>query len=144
MGAEFHSEAAAAESGAADQEDLQGSLRYEHRPPATASSAVIRQNAPAAPRAVQPRNSAPRPEPRRDHADQKRPAHPHQQPPRPQPHQARHLEKKTSNPIWETVNKLTEEKLKQQVDQAVKPKNEPAKPQAAQEGRLKPGDKVQF
>jgi len=143
MGAEFHTQAAEAESGAADQEDLQESLRYEQR--ATTGPAVtIRQPVPSAPKVDRKAQVQNKPE--------KKP------------------EKKQENPIWQTVNKLTSEKITERIDQTTStlselgkslektldkenkqvPKNPEAKKQPyqstepAKEGSLKPGDKIQF
>jgi len=105
MGAEFHAEAAKVESDAVDQEDLQESLRYRERV-ATGSSQQISQAAPAAPKIDRTISPPVRPVERR-----------HQQ--RENSPQRRQTDRKPStNPVWETVNKLTTEKLNQRIDQA--------------------------
>lgn len=109
MGSEFHSQAAEAESGAADQEDLQESLRYRERT-TTGTSQQVSQAAPAAPRterSAQPKPAPAPSQPRRDRPD--RPSLPKQQPKPVKP---------ATNPVWDTVNKITSEKLTERVNQA--------------------------
>ncbi|MBX4191670.1 MAG: type IV secretion system DNA-binding domain-containing protein [Candidatus Doudnabacteria bacterium] len=134
MGSEFHSQAAEAESGAVDQEDLQENLRYQER--RTAGNAQqISQSAPAAPRvdrggeiatepkwemkqpqAVKPEQPKPQPavQPRQHERTERRPERrTHQSDNQP----SRRPEKKPSeNPVWGTVNKLTTEKLNERVE----------------------------
>ena len=156
MGSEFHSQAAAVESSAVEQEDLQEEMRYQHA--AASSPQEIRQTAPLAPRREEERREEPpaRFERRRD---DRRP----NRGPKPQ----REQPKRSDNPVWETVNKLNDEKLmetaKRVVTEAAKPPQpppptpEPPKPlpqieplgseeapAPTQQGVLKPGDKIQF
>ncbi|OGE93415.1 MAG: hypothetical protein A3K08_00485 [Candidatus Doudnabacteria bacterium RIFCSPLOWO2_01_41_7] len=162
MGAEFHAEAAAVESGAMEQEDMQENFRYQERK-ITGTPQQIRESAPAAPRTdrIAPPVAERRPEERRR---------------RPETNfQRRASDKpKKENPVWETVNKLTKEKLQDRLDdlgksiehsiQPAKPQEAPRKPvvvapsppkqpappapapqtQPEQHGTLKPGDKIQF
>ncbi len=130
MGSEFHTQAAEAESIAANQEDLQESLRYEHRV-TTGTTQQIRQSAPLAPRVdrTAPAQPAPRPEaPRRQEQPAPRPRQ-EQAPsrkPQPQPEQRR-PEKRQENPVWQTVNKLNTDKLTERVGQATTALNELSK-----------------
>jgi len=167
MGSEFHAAAAEAESGAVDQEDLQESLRYQERV-VSGTSQQISQAAPPAPR-VDKITPTPQPKP--------------QPPPRQQERRNRQTEnnpgrrntdrKSSENPVWQTVNKLTTEKLNERIDKtasalqdlsksleeslgrakAPEPKIESQKtsaptptnnPDPIKEGRLNPGDTVQF
>ncbi len=131
MGSEFHTQAAEAESGAVDQEEIKDELRYKE--PKVAPEIK------RAPASVQ--------QPRREER-------------RVQPQER----KLANNPVWETVNKLTADKITERVDKAtsaltdlsksleqsinkVEPKNIPApksQAESIQEGTLKPGDKIQF
>lgn len=135
MGSEFHAQAAEAESGAVDQEELQESLRYQQAPLAAA---------PVAPKPVQ------------KHEERKHEQRHSRQPDHQNIHRA--PDKRAENPVWETVNKMTSEKttqrlgdLSKSLEQSLnkttaKPveKKEEPKPQPTQQGTLKPGDKLQF
>lgn len=170
MGSEFHAQAAEAESSAANQEDLQESLRYEQRV-TTGTVQQIRQSAPLAPRVdrvATPKEApkqAPQPSKPRPENISKKPKQ--DLPPKKQ-------EKKQENPVWQTVNKLTAEKLTERIGQASSALNELSKsleqslgkepikpaspkpstsapiktgesnPASVKEGNLKPGDKIQF
>ncbi len=166
MGAEFHTQAAEAESGAVNQEDIQDELRYSERA-ATPVAPRSERPTPAAAPQPQPRREAPREERRDDRRD--RPA---MQPNRPPQQQPRPQEKKPApNPVWETVNKLNAEKTQQRVEEVLKPQEpkptppapapapmpppappastapEPMIPEAmkpVEQGTVKPGDTVQF
>jgi hypothetical protein len=145
MGAEFHTEAAKIESESADAEDMQEHMRFEHKV-TSGPAAEIRRTAPLAPRtSPRPiierrveRKPEPRPfEPRADKSapvktydpkehrenqdnrvDLERrhkpiPSHPaRRSTDKPQPKQSARKE----NPIWETVNKLSTEKLHEKVE----------------------------
>ncbi len=182
MGAEFHSEAAEVESSAVDQEDLQESLRYRERV-TTGSVAAIRQSAPLAPHAdrntvAKPPQAPSRPLPPQSPTSQISRTSPttlppspqpkrQPEPPRPRPAEPRKPERKPApNPVWDTVNKLTEQKITETAKQAVETLAKPAAPQPplppptsqttptspttqppsnpSQQGVLKPGDKIQF
>lgn len=147
MGAEFHSEAAEVESAAVDQEDLQESMRYRDRV-TTGSTESIRQNAPLAPRVD--RNTLPPKivsgertassvqEPRRAEPQKRRWD---DRPERKQvsiqgaggrDQEPRKPEKKpASNPVWDTVNKLTEQKIMETAKQTVETLQQP-KPASVQ------------
>ncbi len=127
MGAEFHTEAAAIESGAVDQEDMQENLRYQERK-TTGTAQQISQSAPAAPKI----NKTDEPKP------QAAPVQPRPQPQQqsqPRQFERRGREERRSrqdrnqgrrqtdkapqqNPVWETVNKLQAEKLTERIDKA--------------------------
>jgi hypothetical protein len=149
MGAEFHSEAAEVESAAVDQEDLQESMRYRDRV-TTGSTEAIRQSAPLAPR-VDRNTLPPKPQviaapvtdnnrrqepPRRrfdDRPERRQEApRPRQEESRPRQEEPRKPEKKPApNPVWDTVNKLTEEKITEKAKQVVETLQQP-KPASAQ------------
>ena len=171
MGAEFHAQAAQAESGAVDQEDIQEDLRYRDKP-------VV----------VQPPKQSQGP---RVEVEMKPPQRvslpPSQTPQRPPERRVRPQEpnpgrresdykKPAQNPVWETVNKLTAEKMTERVQKATsaltdlsksleeslnRPQPQPQVPPSAtkptpplpppappvaqeQAGTLNPGDKIQF
>src|SRR5258708_5542701 len=88
MGSEFHAQAAEAESGAVDQEDLQESLRYQERS-ATRTRQQINHTTPAAPRLDRTVPAEPKPQPPREETKH------HSQPPRhsqnPSPQNQSHL-----------------------------------------------------
>jgi hypothetical protein len=141
MGAEFHAEAAKIESESADAEDMQEHLRFEHKV-TTGPASEIQRTAPLAPRTTP---SRPAPERRQEQrkftprADQSNPVktydpkehrenkdsrvdlerrhkplpnHPARRATdKPQPKQ----QSRKENPIWETVNKLSTEKLAEKV-----------------------------
>ncbi len=162
MGSEFHAEAARVESSAMDQEDLQENMRYQNRD-TTGTAQQISQSAPAAPKVDRTQPPPPaRPPERRASQTANAP-------------QRRNTDKKPAqNPVWNTVNKLTAEKLNQRVDQAASaltdlsksleqtittapppppapptptpppPTPVPPVPKPEQQGSLKPGDKIQF
>jgi hypothetical protein len=119
MGSEFHTAVAEAQSSAVDQEDMQENLRYRDRA-TTGSPQIISQTAPAAPRIderPQPPRPAPHPQPRQQseprerRRDEQRNRHSDSHPAR------RQSDKKPAeNPVWNTVNKLTTEKLNERVD----------------------------
>jgi hypothetical protein len=174
MGSEFHSQAAEAESGAVDQEELQESLRYENKP---ASQPIVQAPRPApvqAPR-FEPRPAAPpqQQQPRRQESPRQENLRPEQRFERRarqvDPNPARRVtdRKPPQNPIWETVNKLNAEKITERVKKVteslpeVKPVPTPTPPpqppqpepipapepqvsDKLQEGTLNPGDKIQF
>ncbi|MDP3741163.1 MAG: type IV secretory system conjugative DNA transfer family protein, partial [bacterium] len=160
MGAEFHAQAAQAESGAVDQEDLQENLRYQERV-VTGTVAQIRQSAPAAPHVDRTAAPAPRPMPMNDRRNEER------REKQTSNHPARRVsdKKPAHNPVWETVNKLASEKLVERVDKATSalqdlgksleqslakpvqqpPASKPVAPEAkVQQQNLKPGDTIQF
>ncbi len=172
MGAEFHAQAAQAESGAVEQDDIQEDLRYREKPvvvlppkqspgPRVEVEMKPPQRPVAAPQAAQRpperRIRQQEPNPGRRQIDQKKPA---------------------DNPVWETVNKLTAEKMTERVEKATsaladlsksleeslnrpQPQPQPQAEQTApkppvpvpppppapappQSGTLNPGDKIQF
>lgn len=168
MGAEFHAQAAEAESGAVDQEDIQEELRYRAPAPSVAPQ-QSNQSAPAAPRTERPVQSpAPQQQPRREFRDDRRPAPPRpQERPQERPQQPRPQERKPApNPVWDTVAKLNAEKTQQRVEEVLKPQEkkptpppaptppppapkgpEPMIPEAMKpvdQGTVKPGDTIQF
>jgi len=98
MGAEFHSEAAEVESAVMDQEDTQESLRYRAPAPAPRLAPAPSEN-----RTVEQRNTP------RSQSPVRRPE---LSKPQPRPAESRKPERKpASNPVWDTVNKLTEQKI---------------------------------
>ncbi|MBX4186713.1 MAG: type IV secretion system DNA-binding domain-containing protein [Candidatus Doudnabacteria bacterium] len=124
MGSEFHAQAAEAESGAVDQEDLQENLRYQERT-TTGTPQAISQSAPAAPRV----DRTARPEPKPPTPTQATPKPVQSEQPRPnfpprerrseqkREHPARRQsDRRQENPVWSTVNKLTAEKLNEQAN----------------------------
>ena len=149
MGAEFHAEAAQVESAAVEQEDLQESMRYRERV-TTGSSEAIRQSAPLAPKVDRTAKVVPPP--------QRKP-----EPPKPRVEEPRKPEKRPApNPVWDTVNKLTEQKITETAKQTAEtitkpvapvklpapaPKIEPPTTQPqnpSQQGVLNPGDTLRF
>ncbi len=137
MGAEFHAEAAQIESSVVDQEDMQENLRYEQRN-TTGSAQQISQTAPAAPRvdrtASTPKQESPKPQVKSEERPERR---------RPSDHhpQRRASDKKPQqNPVWETVNKLTSEKLNDRIDKAASALDELSK---SVEESLKPEPKAE-
>lgn len=137
MGAEFHTEAAKIESESADAEDMQENMRFEHRR-TTGSAQDISQTAPLAPRSSRSEHSQPehreRPQPERTKTfDQSRHRQENQRVelerrnrPNPNSNQSRRFNdqprnpkpqaKKSENPIWETVNKLSTERLQEKIE----------------------------
>jgi len=137
MGAEFHADAAKSESQAMEQADVQEDFRYKEKSPVQPNPSVPR----SAPRVEQPRR-----EPRPVVA----PTTPQRPEPRPiKSEEPRRVEKRPApNPVWETVSKLTDEKIKEvaekTVEQITTPRPAPQTENPPQEGVLKPGDKIQF
>jgi len=131
MGAEFHADAAKSESSAMSQENAQEDFRYKETPltpmtpapqvaaprPIIPRPAPARTEAPVVRREEQPRREAPRFErpPRREEPRNEtvRIAQPRREEPR------KPERKPAPNPVWDTVNKLTEEKLKQTAEQTL-------------------------
>ncbi|MBI2355788.1 MAG: type IV secretion system DNA-binding domain-containing protein [Candidatus Doudnabacteria bacterium] len=169
MGAEFHAEVAMIESKAVEQEDLQGELRYRERV-TTGPASEIRATAPLAPKVdrkakfaapISSGRASPIPastrvergegdgreEKREDRRKEQRP----QNPGRRAGDQPRRTEgKKQENPVWETINKMTQQKVEEEAQKAVstleskkpeEPKPKPAEPKAS---TLNPGDTVKF
>ena len=120
-----------AESSAVDQEDLQENMRYNDRS-TSGTAQQISQTAPAAPRI---NRTAPEPRPQPSQPSQPQNQAPRHQPPRPQRHddERRQQERRSreadshpsrrvsdrkpaENPVWQTVNKLTTEKLNESID----------------------------
>ncbi|HEV8601177.1 MAG TPA: type IV secretion system DNA-binding domain-containing protein [Patescibacteria group bacterium] len=184
MGAEFHTEAAKIESDAVEQDDMQEELRYRERQ-TTGPAAVIRQSAPLAPkvdRTAPPKiqtadTQSPPPQPREIKKEDRR---------QPEERRVRQTEnhpmrrstdvpkKPVENPVWQTVSKLSGEKMQQStiktnsaleslsksLEDSLKKGTEPAPakheeksasqtadktaPAPNHEGTLNPGDKVQF
>jgi len=152
MGSEFHAAAAEAESSAVDQEELQENLRYKEKPPVTSV-------APQPPPLIQPPAQRIEPRDRRErrYTD------------KPQPRREND-KKPAENPIWQTVNKITTEKMSERAEKTaaalkdlgkspeqsiVKPAEKPVipatpapqpstPPKPEQQGTLNPGDKIQF
>jgi len=178
MGSEFHAQAAEAESKSMDEEEIKDSFRYDDKPrrpeqPAQQQVHAPVHTAPAAQTTVQ-RHDQPYQQPQmqrhdqpKDHSrDFRTERRFHQD----DHHLARRVQdKKQENPIWETANKLTAEKIKEDAAkkaQAVaelskslessinqnpqpqpKPQPQPVVEKPAepdQTGTLKPGDKIQF
>jgi hypothetical protein len=130
MGSEFHTQAAEAESGAVEQEDIQENLRYQERKPSPPPKREDRKN-------VERRTRQSDGHPSRRETDKK----------------------SAENPVWATVNKLAAEKITERVDKATsalqdlsksleqslnKPETKPAPTKPVSEGSLQPGDKIQF
>jgi hypothetical protein len=157
MGAEFHLQAASAESSAVDQEDIQEELRYKDKP---AAPQAIQQAPPRAAEPSRPRvdagpaiasstrvdRSAMPPFRERRQEDRRASDSRNRRAPEKKPAQ---------NPVWDTVNKLNTEKLSERIDQTLKkpvPQPEPPKPAPAPnpppaprpQETLAPGDKIQF
>ncbi|HEX9503397.1 MAG TPA: type IV secretion system DNA-binding domain-containing protein [Patescibacteria group bacterium] len=147
MGSEFHAQAAEAESGAVDQEDLQESLRYQERS-ATGTRQQISSTAPAAPRIDRTVPAEPKPQPPREEPKPQSEPPRQSQNPRPQnrfdrderrrpgprsrqgdsPPARRESDRKpVENPVWSTVNKLTTEKLNESVDKTAAALNDLSK-----------------
>ncbi|MBI4049406.1 MAG: type IV secretion system DNA-binding domain-containing protein [Candidatus Doudnabacteria bacterium] len=142
MGTEFHTEAARIESDAVEQEDMQAELRYKERV-TTGSPAAIRATAPLEPKAdrtakiEQPKKEERRKEQRPNHLNR------------------RAADKKKENPVWDTVSKLSEQKIEdealktiQDLAEAKKAQPTPAAPKSPppseQGAPLKPGETVKF
>lgn len=169
MGTEFHTAAAEAESSAVEQEDLQENMRYQEKTAPAAAPEPARQ-APVAQISRIERQPSTQPryqEPNRRRETDQRTRQADSNPSRRTPDR-----KPANNPVWETVNKITSEKMTERVEKAAsaltdlsksleqslnktepKPQNPPPKPaqvpppqaqEPAQEGTIKPGDKVQF
>ena len=146
MGSEFHAQAAEAESGAVDQEDLQESLRYQERS-GGGTRQQISSTAPAAPRidrgaTITSAELKPQAQPREEQKSrleqprQQREERRRSQPPaRRESDQSRFEERRRSeaskkpadNPVWSTVNKLTTEKLNESVDKTAAALNDLSK-----------------
>ena len=186
MGAEFHSEAARIESDTVDQEDMQENLRYQQRV-VSGTSQAISQAAPLAPKTDRvvvvetiPSVNTPKsetdlkPAPRKEDNKPKPPVRQEHRPQGPglenrryedrrkvqrPPEPKREKDSRKENPIWDVANKLSEEKIKKEVEKTpvieilTKP-NEVPKPEAItqdtkekedfKQGVIKPGDKVTF
>lgn len=139
MGAEFHSEAARSESQAMEQEEAQDTFRYKETRPAPPVERREERPAPrpepSAPRfskpAPAPERREPRPTPAPQRVEQPKPQ-PRPTPPKPRMEEARKPEKKpNANPVWDTVNKLAEEKIHQVAEKIATHVAEPIQPAPA-------------
>ncbi|HEX5429807.1 MAG TPA: type IV secretion system DNA-binding domain-containing protein [Patescibacteria group bacterium] len=123
MGAEFHAEAAKIESESAEAEDMQENLRFEHRT-TTGPSAAIRAAAPLAPRSARsPERKPPvkiydpkehRQNPKRLELERRA------QPATNNPGRRAGDKPRRENPVWDTANKLSAEKLKERMEENTK------------------------
>ncbi|MBI2607581.1 MAG: type IV secretion system DNA-binding domain-containing protein [Candidatus Doudnabacteria bacterium] len=130
MGAEFHSEAARSESGSIEQEETKETLRFEDNPQ--------EQKEPRQEQTFEPRGDR-RKKRKRDR----------------KPHSDQNQGKPQDNPVWQTVEKISTEKVQQEVEKAtqafsslgdsleenLKKTEQQDQPNTT---TLKPGDKIQF
>jgi len=135
MGAEFHSQAAEAESSAVEQEEIQDELRYKEPVKPVVAQPVrhgFAEGVPGGQRLQEPRLEVVR-------AQQSQPPPPDKKP--------------IQNPVWETVNKLAAEKITERVEKVTSALTDLNKPleQSLKKSEpkqqieaLKPGDKIQF